>query len=273
MNRLDETFRALKDTRRAALMPYLPLGFPTLESSRELITAAVQAGADILELGIPFSDPLADGPVIAKATQTALDNGMTVKRCLDIVEQVRADGIDIPLVLMGYYNPILRFGIDRFAHEAASAGADGVIVPDLPLEEAGSLSAACESHGLDLVFMAAPTSPPERLQKISAATRGFLYMVSLTGTTGMRDALPEGLSDFLERTHALTDKPLCVGFGISNADNARRVAGIADGVIVGTAMVTRIADPATAVSNTRQFVRELADAISSSSNQSRITIL
>lgn len=270
MNRLDRTFHNLKQKRRAALMPYLPLGFPTMEISRDLITTAARAGADILELGIPFSDPLADGPVIAKATQTALENGMTVKRCLDLVKQVRVDAVDIPLVLMGYYNPILRYGIDRFAHDAASAGADGVIVPDLPLEEAGSLSAACELNGLDLIFLAAPTSPPERLQKISAATRGFLYMVSLTGTTGMRDELPEGLYDFLERTRAVTDKPLCVGFGISNADNARRVAGIADGVIVGTAMVTRIADPATAVSNAQQFVRELADATSSSHEQSKI---
>lgn len=270
MNRLDRTFHNLKQKRRAALMPYLPLGFPTVEVSRDLIVAAASAGADILELGIPFSDPLADGPVIAKATQTALDNGMTVAKCLDMVKSARAKGIDIPLVLMGYYNPILRYGIDRFARDAASGGIDGVIVPDLPLEEAGALSAACELHGLDLVFMAAPTSPPERLRKISAATRGFLYMVSLTGTTGIRDSLPDGLRDFLERTRALTAKPLCVGFGISNADNARRVAGIADGVIVGTAMVTRITDPATAVTNAKQFVKELSAAMSSSSHQSKI---
>ncbi len=260
MNRIDETFNALKN-KRAALMPYLPLGFPNIQTSRELIRVAQDAGADILELGVPFSDPLADGPVIQHATQVALGNGMTLKKCLDLVQDARANGVTIPLVLMGYYNPILQYGLKKFARDAVEAGADGVIVPDLPVEEADALQDAAREVELHVVFLAAPTSSDERLKKISKATRGFIYLVSLTGVTGARNDLPEGIAAFVTRTRVVTDKPLCVGFGISNAENAKRVAHFADGVIVGSALVSKIGEPENAVESARGFLAELREAV------------
>lgn len=260
MNRIDETFNELRG-KRAALMPYLPLGYPTLEISRELIPAAQDAGADILELGVPFSDPLADGPVIQHATQVALENGMTLQKCLSMVQDARTHGVTIPLVFMGYYNPILKYDLKKFARDAFEVGVDGVIVPDLPFEESDDLQHAASSQDLNLIFLAAPTSSTERLKKITHATRGFLYLVSLTGVTGIRDGLPEGLENFVARTREVTNKPVCVGFGISTPENARRVAKIADGVIVGSALVARIGDAQSALDNTRTFVRELRAVI------------
>ncbi len=259
MNRIDETFNALK-SKRAALMPYLPLGYPNIQVSRELIRVAQDAGADILELGVPFSDPLADGPVIQHATQIALENGMSLKKCLDLVQDARANSVTIPLVLMGYYNPILQYDLKKFARDAFEVGADGVIVPDLPMEEADALQDAAREQDLQVIFLAAPTSSDERLKKISKATRGFLYLVSLTGVTGAREGLPEGIAEFVARTRAVTSKPLCVGFGISNAENAGRVANFADGVIVGSALVSKIGDASNAAENARAFLRELRDA-------------
>ena len=251
MNRIDRIFVELKRESRAALMPYLPLGFPTPATSHELICTVAGSGADVIELGIPFSDPLADGPVIQRATQVALQNGMTVGRCLQSVGAARASGVTIPLVLMGYYNPILRYGVERFAREAKDAGADGLIVPDLPPEEAADMKRACEANSLALVFLVAPTSTDKRLRKIADATQGLSYLVSLTGVTGVRDALPLEFEEFVARVRAVTDKPLCVGFGISSGEGARRVAAVADGVIVGSALVARIGDVGTAVENAR----------------------
>jgi tryptophan synthase alpha chain len=256
MNRIDETFQELRG-KRAALMPYLPLGYPTLNVSRELIRTAQDAGADILELGVPFSDPLADGPVIQHATQVALENGMTLRKCFEMVQDARAHGVTIPLIFMGYYNPILRYDIKKFARDAFEVGVDGVIVPDLPPEEAEDLQKETHAQDIHTIFLAAPTSTPERLKKIGKETRGFVYLVSITGVTGQRDALPEGLAEFVERTRDATSKPVCVGFGISNAESAKKVGQIADGVIVGSALVAKIGDPQTAVSNTQEFVASL----------------
>lgn len=260
MNRIDETFNELKG-KRAALMPYLPLGYPTLAVSRELIRVAQDAGADILELGVPFSDPLADGPVIQQATQVALANGIDLKRCLEMVQDARSNGVTIPLVLMGYYNPFLRYDLKKFVRDAFEVGADGVIVPDLPVEEAAELQHEAQAQDLHVIFLAAPTSDQERLKKISKETRGFLYLVSLTGTTGARTDLPEGIEEFVERTRQVTNKPVCVGFGISTPENARRVAQIADGVIVGSALVSKISDPQTAVAQAHTFVSDLRQAL------------
>jgi tryptophan synthase alpha chain len=260
MNRIDETFNALKG-KRAALMPYLPLGYPNIPVSRELIRAAEEAGADILELGVPFSDPLADGPVIQHATQVALENGLTVKRCLEMVQDARANGVTIPLVMMGYYNPFLRYDLKTFARDAFEAGADGVIVPDLPVEEAEELQEAAHAQDLHVILLAAPTSDPERLKRIGKETRGFLYLVSLTGVTGARQGLPEGLEEFVERARRATNKPVCIGFGISSAEDVRCVAEIADGVIVGSALVEKIGDAQMAVENARAFVSELRAAL------------
>jgi tryptophan synthase alpha chain len=260
MNRIDETFKELQG-KRPALMPYLPLGYPTLPVSRELIKASQDAGADMLELGVPFSDPLADGPVVQHATQVALENGMNLKKCLDVVQDARAKGVTIPLVFMGYYNPILKYDIKKFARDAFEVGVDGVIVPDLPPEEADDLQKEANAQDLHVVFMAAPTSTPERLKRITKETRGFLYLVSITGVTGQRDELPQGLEEFVERVRDVTSKPVCVGFGISNVDTAKRVGQIADGVIVGSALVARIGDPQTAVTNAQEFISDLRAAM------------
>lgn len=264
MNRIHETFSRVKLRKAAALMPYLPLGYPTLDLSLSLVHAAVESGADLLELGIPFSDPLADGPVIQHATQRALENGTTVARCIELVSAARASRITIPLVMMGYYNPILRYGLERFARDAAAAGADGVIVPDLPLEEASEFRELCGAYNSALVFLAAPTSTAARLKRLGAATRGFLYLVSLTGVTGARSGLADGLADFVQRARDATAVPVCVGFGISTPAHAQTAGRIADGVIVGSALVSRIGDPTTAVPNARTFIAELNAALASS---------
>ncbi len=264
MNRIDDRFAELKKEKRAALMPYLPLGFPTPDVSRQLIRSVAKAGADVIELGIPFSDPLADGPVIQRATHIALQNGMTLSKCLEMVRNAREDGVTVPLVTMGYYNPILRYGIEKFARAAKDAGADGIIVPDLPPEEAAALDAACRAHELDLIFLAAPTSTPARLQLIGEATRGFVYLVSVTGVTGARDQVAVDLGEFVARVRAVTTKPVCVGFGIASAESAKIVAQMADGVIVGSALVSRIEENGSAVDAARKFVSELRAGIDAS---------
>ncbi len=264
MNRIDVKFKELRQVKRAALMPYLPLGYPTLATSQSLIQAIADAGADVIELGVPFSDPVADGPVIQRATHMALQNGMTLLKSLRMALDAREAGVSIPLVMMGYYNPILQFGIEAFTHAAAEAGIDGLIVPDLPPEEAGALGTACQAHDLDLIFLAAPTSSSARLQEIAEATRGFLYLVSVTGVTGARDRVPADLPEFIGRVRAVTEKPICVGFGIANAETALSVARMADGVIVGSALVSRIGD-GNAVAAAKSFVSQLRVAIDRSS--------
>jgi len=261
MNRLDETFARLKAENRKALMPYLPLGFPTIETSRQLIHAAVEAGADVIELGVPFSDPLADGPVIQRATHFALHNGMTLAKCFELAREARQSGVTIPLVLMGYYNPFLRFGLEACARAARAAGVEGFIVPDLPPEEAGAFDAMCRAHDLDLIFLVAPTSTEERLRRAAEATRGFLYLVSVTGVTGARRQVAADLDEFVSRVRAVTARPVCVGFGIANPESARTVASLADGVIVGSALVTRIGENGNAVEAARTFLSELREAM------------
>lgn len=246
-------------------MPYLPLGFPSLDISRDLIRVVADAGADVIELGVPFSDPLADGPVIQHATQVALQNGITLAKCLEIVRSARGAGVTIPLVLMGYYNPILQFGIEEFARAAREAGVDGLIIPDLPPEEAGAISTASHANELDLIFLAAPTSTPARLKLIGGESRGFVYLVSVTGVTGARTEMASDIGEFVARVRAVTSKPVCVGFGIANAETARAVAKIADGVIVGSALVSKIGDAQTgnAVDAAERFVGELRRAMDS----------
>ena len=201
----------------------------------------------MIEVGLPFSDPLADGPVIQRATQVALQNGMTVAKGLAAVGELRQRGVTIPLVLMGYYNPMLAYGLARLAAEAAQAGADGFIVPDLPPEEAAEMEAALGEHGLPLVRMLAPTTPPERAARVLAGAKGFMYLVSLTGVTGARSEVAAGLEAFVARTRAMAgDLPLCVGFGISTPEQAGAVGALADGIIVGSACVKALenaADP------------------------------
>ena len=220
--------------RAAALMPYLMGGYPDVRASIDCGLAAAEAGADMIELGVPFSDPLADGPVIHAAGTEALRNGVHLHDVLGVAREVSSQ---IPVVLMVYANVVMKKGADRFADEAAEAGTAGLIVPDLPHDEAVAVRDACDAAGLALVPLVAPTTTAERIAEIGADARGFVYTVSLTGTTGERDELPPELGDTVARVREVTDVPVAVGFGISTAEHARRVAQVADGVIVGSRIV------------------------------------
>ncbi len=243
---------------RPAFMPYAVLGYPTRETGLAVVRALVEAGADLLELGVPFSDPLADGPTIQAATQKSLENGTTVKDCLAMVSELRQQGMERPALLMGYINPILAYGLEKFVADAATVGVDGLIVPDLPPEEASELEAACVKHGLALVYLLAPTSTPERIKLVAKKSQGFIYLVSLTGVTGARNELPPDLAGFVQRVRAQTDLPLAVGFGIGTGEQARAVAQLADGVIVGSALVKRAAE---SVDSVRELAMELRAAL------------
>ena len=257
---LQAIFANARRAQRAVFMPYLVIGHPDVETSLALVEALAAAGADLFELGVPFSDPLADGPVIQKATQHALEQGVTMRTCLAAARELRRRGVRAGFNLMGYFNPIMAYGIARFCADAAAAGVDGVIVPDLPPEENGELARACRACGLALIRFLAPTSTAARVALVTQQAEGFLYLVSLTGVTGARAALPDDLTAFVARVRALTPTPLAVGFGISTPEQAQHVAQIADGVIVGTALVKRAAgpDPVPAV---REFGQALIDAI------------
>lgn len=236
MTRLSQTFSELRRRGARALIPYFTAGDPSLGATRALVLEAARRGADVLELGIAFSDPLADGPVIQRASQRALATGVTLAQVLDLVREVRGD-VRIPIVFLTYYNPVLAFGLKAFAHAAVEAGVDGVIVADLPPEEAGPLSTEGRAAGLDLIHLVAPTSPPDRMRLIARRSRGFIYVVSVTGVTGTRGTLPPDLVLYLRQLRAVTTKPICVGFGISTPEQVAAVAPYADGVIVGSAIV------------------------------------
>jgi tryptophan synthase alpha chain len=242
--------------KRAALMPYLMGGFPDLDSSLSAGEAAAAAGADLVELGVPFSDPLADGPAIHAAATAALAAGTTPHGVLGVCERL-ADRL--PVVLMVYANVVLAAGPDVFALRAAAAGAAGMIVPDLPHDEAGEVRAACDAEGLALVPLVAPTTTVARVREIGGDARGFVYAVSLTGTTGERSELPPGLADTVDRVRAATHLPVAVGFGISSARHARSVAELADGVIVGSRLVRAVADGGP--DGVGRLVAELAEAL------------
>ncbi len=259
--RIAEAFESARASgRRAALMPYLMGGFPDLETSRRIGIAYAEGGADLVELGVPFSDPLADGPVIHAAGTAALRAGATVPLVLDVARTISRH---VPVTVMCYANPILAHGLARFVDALADAGASGLIVPDLPLEEAADALEACDSRGVALVPLVAPTTPEDRLARIGASARGFLYAVSLTGTTGERAALDGGLRAIVSRAAAHTEVPIAVGFGIATADQARNTADAgADGVIVGSRLVRAAGeadDPAVAV---RGLVAEFCAALS-----------
>ncbi len=259
--RIAEAFESVRaDGRRAALMPYLMGGFPDLESSRRIGIAYAEGGADLVELGVPFSDPLADGPVIHAAATSALRTGATVPRVLDVARSISER---LPVIAMCYANPILARGLERFVDALVEAGASGLIVPDLPLEEAPGVLEACDARGLALVPLVAPTTPEGRLARIGANARGFLYTVSLTGTTGERVALDGRLRAIVSRAAAHTEVPVAVGFGIATPDQARSAAEAgADGVIVGSRLVRAAGeadDPAAAV---RELVADFRLALS-----------
>lgn len=235
--RILQIFERARDEKRAAFMPYFTLGYPNLSQTGAYIQAIAENGADLIELGVPFSDPLADGAMIQHSTQVALNQGMTVGRAMEITRELRQRGINAGLILMGYINPILSYGIEQYAREAAESGVDGLIVPDLPIQEAKSLEEACLHNGLALIAMLAPNSTEERIRLAADHANGFIYLVSVTGVTGERDSISEDLSAFVQRVRKVSNVPLAVGFGISNSRQAKVVAEIADGVIVGSAMI------------------------------------
>jgi tryptophan synthase alpha chain len=241
MSRIDETFARLKAEGRTGFVAFVTVGYPELDSTVPLVKALVEGGADIIELGVPFSDPLADGPKVQESTFRALQNGTTPETCLQAVRQLRAKGVTVPLVFMGYYNPILAYGLERFAEDAAEAGADGIIPVDLPPEESGPLHAAFTANGLSVIYLLAPTSTDERIAAVKDKASGFVYCVSLTGTTGMRDELPEELGAFLERVRKQISLPLAVGFGISQPKHFQAVGRIADAAVIGSAIIDVIA--------------------------------
>lgn len=242
MSRLQQTFRSLREAGRTALIPYITAGDPHPDATVDMMHAMVKAGADIVELGVPFSDPMADGPVIQAACERALKHRVSLTQVLGMVESFRAQNTHTPLVLMGYANPLEVMGYEKFAHSAARAGVDGVITVDLPPEESGGVLPHLRAAGIDPVFLLAPTSTAARIEKICAAASGFVYYVSLKGVTGASTLDLESVAARLADIRKHTDLPVGVGFGIKNADTARQVGAIADAVVVGSALVQRIAD-------------------------------
>jgi tryptophan synthase alpha chain len=262
MNRIDRCFEELRAGNRKALIPFITAGDPDLTTTRDLAWAFEEAGADLLELGVPFSDPLADGMTIQRASQRALENGVTLKGVIGLVEQIRSQS-QMPMVLMSYMNPILRMGAREFAARASAAGVDGIIIPDLPPEEAQDLRSCCAGSAIHTIFLAAPTSTEVRLRRIAESSEGYIYYVSLKGVTGARESLQVDLEASLGRLRRLTDKPIAVGFGISTPAQVSRVAMLVDGIIVGSAIVDRIerlgGKPAM-VGEVAEFVRSLKQA-------------
>jgi tryptophan synthase alpha chain len=263
MSRIAERFAALRAAKERAFVPFVTAGDPDLETTGELILALAENGADLIEIGIPFSDPSADGPTIQRASERALARGTTLRGTLALVAKLRAQ-VDIPLLLMGYANPFYALGVDGCAAACAAAGVDGVLCPDLPPEEGADLYGAFAKRGIDGVLMAAPTTTPARMRMLAHNTRGFLYYVSLTGVTAARSELAAGIEQSVAEIRKVSDVPICVGFGISRPEHARAVGRYADGIAVGSAIVSAIeAAPSrlAAVDAVARFAREMKAAL------------
>ena len=258
LDAVNALFEQANNEGRAAFLPYFPIGFPNYDDSLAAIEAMASVGVDGFEIGIPFSDPLADGPVIQEATQIALQNGITVKKCLAAVKTLREKGVQQPMLMMSYVNPLLAYGINEFVSDAKAVGADGLIIPDLPPEEAGMFAEACQRENLALVFFIAPTSNEKRMELVAQKATGFIYVVSLTGITGARDQLAEDLKTFIGRIRAKTDTPLVLGFGISTPEHVRQLHGLVNGFIVGSALVRA---GKTSVETVRDLAQTLRQAI------------
>ena len=264
MNRIDKKFQELRGQGTKAFMPYLCAGDPTPELTSKILLTLEEAGADLIELGVPFSDPIADGPTIQRASERALTHHISLQQILEIVATLRTQ-TEIPIAIMSYYNPIFRMGEDAFCKAAQDAGIDGVIVPDLPPEQAQLLLEISPRYNLATIFLAAPTSPPERMRLIASVSTGFVYCVSVTGVTGARTMLSDEIAPMIAELRKHTDKPISVGFGVSTPDQATQVAQIADGVIVGSAIVNVIEDnmdnEAKLLAAVKQFASDLANGV------------
>ena len=237
--RISQRFAELRESGELGIIAYITAGDPSLDATHKFVLALAEAGADVIELGIPFSDPLADGPTIQRASERALKAGTTLAAVLDLVGRIRQSS-QVPLILFGYYNPIFQMGVEKFAAAASSAGADGVLVTDLTPEESVDYRRILAAHHLDTVFLGAPTSTDERLSTIAAVTSGFLYLISRTGVTGAKDSLPDELPALLRRARAITTIPIAVGFGISLPGHVSLLGGLADAAVIGSALVSEI---------------------------------
>ena len=264
MTRIGECFEILKKDNRKALVAFITAGDPDLESTKNILGVIDDGGVDIIELGVPFSDPLADGPTIQASSLRSLKKGTSLKKIISLVDNIRQTR-DVPIVLMTSFNPVFVYGEEQFVRDAASAGVDGVIIPDLPPEEAVEFSVQADQGGLDIIHLLAPTSPRERVQMVANKSRGFIYYISLTGTTGVRSRLPQELGNKVASIKNVANIPVLVGFGISGPDQAREAVKVADGVIVGSAIVKLIEkypDPEQRDQKLSEFISAVKQAIS-----------
>lgn len=257
--RITRAFDTAKSEGRPAFIPYVTDGYPELNDTPDLVKALVEGGADIVELGIPFSDPIADGPTVQRAGQRAIENGFTPAHAFATVESLRADGVDVPIIFMGYYNPVYAYGLEAYVAECARVGVDGLIIPDLPPEESDLLLEACIGHKVHLIYLLAPTSTPERVEAVLQRASGFIYLVAATGITGARTELQAGLADYVARVRRHADLPLAIGFGISTRAHVLEAEKLADGVIVGSALIDKLerASSDDLLAEARDFVRSL----------------
>jgi len=256
MSCIDDVF---KRQGKKALIAYVTVGYPGIEATMEVVPMLAESGCDIVELGIPFSDPLADGATIQQASFCALQNGITPKHCIELVRQLRQE-VNIPLVFMTYYNPVFKYGIEKFCCDSAEAGVNGIIVPDLPPDEGSELETISHKQGIDLIYLLAPTSTEERIEMVARKSSGFIYLVSVTGTTGARESLATDLGELVAGIKKKTSKPICVGFGISTPQQAEQVASVADGVIVGSQII-KLMQAEDNFKSVCGFVKELRQAL------------
>jgi len=246
-----------------ALIAYITVGYPSIEATLKVVPVLASSGCDMVELGIPFSDPVADGVTIQRASFQALQNGVTPKVCLEVAKGL-SQKTQIPLVFMTYFNPVFSYGLEEFCGACAGSGVSGLIIPDLPPEEGSELGAVTQRQGLDLIYLLAPTSTGERINLVAQRSGGFIYLVSVTGVTGARDRLPANLEAFVARVRQVAAQPLCVGFGISTPEQAKRVAGIADGVIVGSRLIQLMETGDNYISSVSRFIKGLRQALDES---------
>jgi len=251
-----------------ALIPYVTVGYPSIEATLKVVPLLASSGCDIVELGIPFSDPLADGATIQKASFHSLQNGVTPQFCLEVAKEL-SQKVQIPLVFMTYFNPVFSYGLEKFCGACASSGVTGLIIPDLPPEEGSELETITQKQELDLIYLLAPTSTEERIRLVAERSRGFIYLVSVTGVTGTRNRLPINLEAFVARVSQVATQPLCVGFGISSPEQAKRVARIANGVIVGSRIIQLMEAEDNFISPVRNFIKELRYALDEASREER----
>lgn len=266
MGKIGLTFQRLKNKGRAALISFIIAGDPTLDVTEALVLKMAECGADIIEIGVPFSDPLADGPTIQAASRRALHEGVNLREIFCLVKRLK--GMATPLIMMTYFNPIFRYGLKAFAEECKKSDINGVIIPDLPLEEAGPWIGEAKKFGIDTIFLVAPTSPPERIRLVCRYSRGFIYYASITGVTGTREELPRDLGSAIKRIKEQSKKPVAVGFGISNPEQIKVISLFADGVIVGSAIVKIIEENlnhSDLITKVGDFVSSLAKTLESSS--------